>query len=116
MRPDRYNAGQASSRLGTRTDQERLRQMNEESDNTAGPREWLDLQELTRYAAVSERTLRGWIHLPVDPLPAVQVGKKLLVRRREFDEWLERHRFRPPSVLDVSAMVDEIVADVSGRK
>jgi excisionase family DNA binding protein len=78
--------------------------------------EWLDLRALTRYAAVSERTLRAWIHAPVDPLPAVQVGKKLLIRRREFDEWLERHRFRPPSVLDVSAMVDEIVAGVSGRK
>jgi hypothetical protein len=41
--------------------------------------EWLDLKALTRYAYVCERTLRDWMHRPVDPLPAVQVGSKILV-------------------------------------
>ena len=45
-------------------------------------REWLGLRQLTEYAAVSERTIRAWIHAPVDPLPAVQVDRKILVRRR----------------------------------
>ena len=91
--------------------------MSHEGDNPRQPRqEWLDLQGLTQYAAVSERTLRTWIHSPVNPLPAVQVGKKFLVRRRDFDEWLERRQVRPRSAVDVSAMVDEIVAGVSGRK
>lgn len=34
--------------------------------------EWLDLATLTRHVAVSERTLRGWIHRAIraiDPLP-----------------------------------------------
>ena len=78
--------------------------------------EWLDLQALTRYAAVSERTLRTWIHSPVDPLPACQRGKKLLVRRRVFDEWLERSPVKSTNSLDLNAMVDEIVGDVAGRK
>lgn len=78
--------------------------------------EWLDLRALTRYAAVSERTLRAWIHAPVDPLPASQRGKKLLVRRRVFDEWLERCPVKSTNSVDLNAMVDEIVADVSGRK
>lgn len=92
--------------------------MKQEPDNPLADsrQEWFDLQGLTRYAAVSERTLRAWIHSPVDPLPAAQVGKKFLVRRRDFDEWLERRLFRPRSAVDVSAMVDEIVAGVSGRK
>jgi excisionase family DNA binding protein len=92
--------------------------MNRDTDNPLDrPRqEWLDLRALTQYAAVSERTLRAWIHSPMGPLPAVQVGKKLLIRRREFDDWLERHRFKAPSSLDIDAMVDEIVAGVSGRK
>jgi len=72
--------------------------------------EWLDLRRLTEYAAVSERTLRAWIHAPVDPLPAARVGTKLLVRRSEFDRWLERHRVES---LDFDGMVEEIVEAVA---
>jgi len=43
--------------------------------------EWLDMKALEQYACVSERTLREWIHRAVDPLPAVRVGSKILVRR-----------------------------------
>ena len=71
--------------------------------------EWLDLQALTRYAAVSERTLRTWIHDPVTPLPACQVGKKILVRRRDFDMYLEKHR------VGNAARVREIVNDILSK-
>jgi excisionase family DNA binding protein len=74
-------------------------------------REWLDLKELRRYACVSERTLRGWIHRSNNPLPAVRVGTKLLIRRSIFDRWLEAHELKP---LDVGCIVDEIVAGVKG--
>jgi hypothetical protein len=92
--------------------------MNHETDNPRGQpqQEWLDLHGLTQHAPVSDRTLRTWIHAPVDPLPAYRRGKKLFVRRRDFDEWLERHRVQPRGAVDVSAMVDEILADVCGRK
>ena len=82
-------------------------------DNDYGlSREWLDLRELTLYAAVSERTLRSWIHAPGNPLPSVQVGRKILVRRAEFDSWLERHRVKQ---VDVDATVDGILAGFLGR-
>jgi len=74
--------------------------------------EWLGLTELIRYAPVSERTLRAWIHSAVDPLPAVQVGRKILVRRSEFDGWMERHRIKQ---VDLGGMVDEIMEGVHGR-
>src|SRR5579863_401041 len=64
-------------------------------------REWLGLRDVARYAAVSERTLRCWIHSPVDPLPAVRVVGKLLVRRADLDLWLQKHRVQPLAVLDV---------------
>jgi hypothetical protein len=73
--------------------------------------DWLDLRRLTQYAAVSERTLRIWIHSPVDPLPAVQVRGKILVRRTEFDRWLERHRVR---TVDLGCIVGEVVEAVTG--
>jgi hypothetical protein len=85
------------------------------SENNLGPggeatllEEWLDLRRLTAYACVSERTLRGWIHSPVDPLPAVQVHGKILVRKSDFDRFLERHRIKPLVATDVDAIVREI--------
>lgn len=74
--------------------------------------EWLDLKELKRYACVSERTLRDWIRRPIDPLPAVQVRNKILVRRSVFDRWLEAHEVKH---IDVGCIVDELVAGVKGR-
>jgi excisionase family DNA binding protein len=73
--------------------------------------EWLDLKALQRYACVSERTFREWIHRSTNPLPAVQVGGKILVRRSEFDRWLEAHQVRH---IDVGCIVDELVAGVKG--
>lgn len=72
--------------------------------------EWLDLKALRGYACVSERTLRDWIHRSVDPLPAVRVGTKLLIRRRVFDRWLEGHLIKQ---VDIGCMVDELIAGVS---
>ena len=74
-------------------------------------REWLDLKALTRYASISERTMRQWIHRASNPLPAVRVGAKILVRRSEFDRWLENHRLEPT---DVGCIVNEMVADLIG--
>jgi excisionase family DNA binding protein len=72
-------------------------------------REWLDLKALRQYACLSERTIRDWIHRPVDPLPAVRVGSKILVRRSVFDRWLEAHQVRN---FDLGCIVDELVAGV----
>jgi excisionase family DNA binding protein len=73
--------------------------------------EWLDLKELERYACISERTLREWIHRPENPLPAARVGTKLLVRRSTLGRWLEAHQIKQ---VDVGCMVEEILAGVTG--
>ena len=71
--------------------------------------EWLDLRALTKYACVSERTVRYWIHRAQNPLPAVQVGGKLLVKRSVFDQWVMAHPVEP------NETVDNIVNDVLRR-
>ena len=78
----------------------------------AGEVQWLDIQALTRYASVSERTLRDWIHRADNPLPAMQVGNKILVHRNRFDEWLEKHQLRPAQAIDVKRVIDDIVGSV----
>ena len=75
--------------------------------------EWLSLRGLGEYAQVSERTLRAWINSPVDPLPAVRVGGKILVRRADFDAWLQRHKIEPLATGDVDAIVREVVEGVT---
>ena len=74
---------------------------------------WLGLRELTQYAAVSDRTLRTWSHSAIDPLPAVQVGGKILISRRAFDAWLEQHRVSPAGKLDLSGIVEEVLEAVT---
>ena len=71
--------------------------------------EWLDIKALRQYACVSERTLREWIHRPINPLPATRVGTKILVRRSAFDHWLESHRLKQ---VEVGRIVDEVIAGV----
>jgi excisionase family DNA binding protein len=70
-------------------------------------REWLDVRALTQYASVSERTLRDWVHRPTNPLPAAQVGNKLLISRTAFDEWLRTHLVQPPE--SVSTIVNDVM-------
>jgi excisionase family DNA binding protein len=76
------------------------------SQESAG-REWMDIRGLTRYASVSERTLRDWVHRSTNPLPAAQVGNKLLVSRTAFDEWLKAHKVQPPQ--GVSTIVNDVM-------
>jgi len=89
---------------------------NQQHEANALTREWLDLRELTAYAAVCERTVRAWIHSPVDPLPATQVGGKILVRKSDFDCWLERHRMKPSGTVDLDGIVKEVVEGVTGGR
>ena len=50
---------------------------------------YLRLAELAQYSSLSERTLRRALADPVHPLPAHRLGRVVLVRRRDFDAWLE---------------------------
>ncbi len=56
--------------------------MTRNDDTSPAPRiglEWLGIRQATEYACVSERTLRSWIHSPVEPLPAVTVDLDAIV-------------------------------------
>jgi hypothetical protein len=74
-------------------------------------REWFSLRELTEYASLSERTLREWLHRSTDALPAVQVDGKILVRKSQFDNWLECHRIQPGAPVDVGSIVNSLLKE-----
>ena len=75
-------------------------------------REWLDLKAVTEYVSISDRTLREWLHRPINPLPAVRVGTKILVRRTILDKWLEAHPLTPADSVDVDSAVRTILKDL----
>lgn len=61
----------------------------------ATPAEYLPLRALAGYAGLSVRTLRGFLHHPLHPLPCYRIGGKVLVRRSEFDHWATQFREMP---------------------
>jgi excisionase family DNA binding protein len=67
---------------------------------------------LTAYACVSQRTIREWIHRPTNPLPAAQVGGKLLVKRSVFDQWVMAHPVEPNETVDV--IVNDVIRRIRG--
>jgi excisionase family DNA binding protein len=85
--------------------------MKQDGENKIGT-EWLGLRQVTQYANISERTVRAWIHAPVEPLPAVRVGGKILVRRSELDSWLEKHRMKTLETVDLDAIVRDVLHEV----
>jgi hypothetical protein len=75
--------------------------------------EWFGLRELSCYSGLSNRTLRSWIRLIDDPLPAVCIRRKILVRRSEFNAWMERHRFNSLTNTQISNIIDDVLESVT---
>ncbi len=56
---------------------------------------FLSLKALSTYSSLSLRTLRTFVELPPDrALPCFRLPGKILVRKSDFDRWLERYRSR----------------------
>ena len=73
--------------------------------------QYLDLKRLSRYSSLSVRTLREYITDGVDPLPSFVMKKKILVKRSEFDAWMNSRR---NDVHRLDSIVDEVLKGVSG--
>src|SRR5438094_3231212 len=55
----------------------------------------LSLKALSSYSNLGVRTLRSFINLPpAEALPCFRLSGKVLVRRSDFDRWIERYRSR----------------------
>jgi Helix-turn-helix domain len=78
-------------------------------------RELLTIKQLVAYSALSERTLRGYIHRKVRPLPSYRVDKKILIRKVEFDEWLASFR-RAEQVDEIDQAVNEMLSGLTGPR
>ena len=81
--------------------------------NQAAPLQpsYLDLKTLAAYSSCSVRWLRDRLIDRMSPLPHNRIGGKLLVQRKEFDEWMDLHRVVHASD-HLSQIVESVVAQV----
>ena len=74
-------------------------------------KEWLSLKSIqAEYVDLSERTLRGYLGHPTHPLPARLVGGKLLVARKDLEQWLQSF---PGAREHLDKIVDELIEEVT---
>lgn len=70
--------------------------------------QYFDLQGLSAYSSLGVGTLRE--HIRKGTLPCFKVKGKILVRRSEFDLWLEGHRMSKKKEID--SIVDDAIKDL----
>jgi len=67
---------------------------------TNGEDRYLRLAELSDYSSLSVRTLQRAIASPIHPLTAHRVGRAVLVRKCDFDAWIEKRENAAANTLD----------------
>ena len=69
----------------------------------------MTLKNVAAMLSLSTRTIRSYVHDPVDPLPAYRVGAKFLFEVSEVKAWIARRRV---ASRDVDRIVDQILENV----
>ena len=70
---------------------------------------FLDLKQLSQYSTFSDSTLRSYLSDPDKPIPFFRVNRKILVKKSEFDRWMEQFRVENN---DLNHIVDEMTNDL----
>ena len=69
---------------------------------------YFDLRGLSAYSSMKVPTLRDYIK--AGGLPCFKLKGKILVKRSEFDSWIQRHRLSKAS--DLESIAEEAVASL----
>ena len=72
---------------------------------------FLDLKTLAAYSSCSVRWLRDRLVDRAHPMPHYRIGGKLLVKREDFDNWMEAQRVVQPSDR-LSLIVDSVMTEL----
>jgi excisionase family DNA binding protein len=71
---------------------------------------YFDLPGLARYCSLKVPTLRD--HIRSGNLPAFKVKGKILIKKSEFDRWIEAFRINRSK--DIDSIVSGVMNDLSG--
>lgn len=80
-------------------------------------REYLSIRQLAEWSGWSVRTIQEWTKDPVDPLPSFKPGGgKVIVRKRDFDEWFSRRMARQEREAPVGGIVRSVLDELRGGR
>lgn len=74
---------------------------------------YLSLRALAAYSSLSERLLRSFLSAAEHPLPHYRVGGRVLVKRSDFDAWIQV--FRHSEDDEAETIAERILADLDAR-
>jgi predicted DNA-binding transcriptional regulator AlpA len=69
---------------------------------------YFDIKALSAYSSLSGSTIRNYMADADDPLPSFCIKRKILIKKSEFDRWMERHR---TDTKKIDRIVDEMFHD-----
>jgi excisionase family DNA binding protein len=104
MKSAATNAQSRNSTVGARATDIRAASSREDDG-------YLSLKALAVYAGLSVRTLRAHLSDPIEPLTHYRPGGKILVRRTEFDAWMQQFRRTGTGTLD--SIVDDLLREMT---
>jgi hypothetical protein len=76
--------------------------------------QFFDLKGLSVYSSLAVGTLRDYLRHGNKPVPHFKLKGKILVRKSEFDTWLEAFRVNRKQRLN--GVVNEVMAGLKGAK
>lgn len=83
--------------------------------------DWLGIKELVAHSKLSDKTIRRAIAAREHPLPSHRVGRRVLIKRSDFDTWVKagsapQARPRPADTVEarVQATAAEILRSIRG--
>ncbi|MFZ2089656.1 MAG: helix-turn-helix domain-containing protein, partial [Desulfobaccales bacterium] len=71
--------------------------------------EYLRLADLTAYASVSKNTLKKWVECG---MPVYRVGRCVMFKRSEFDQWMQQFRKGTESAEDLDSVWAQVMEEV----
>jgi predicted DNA-binding transcriptional regulator AlpA len=66
---------------------------------------YIDLKTLSAYSSLSVSTIRDYLSNSLNPIPSYCIRRKILIKKSEFDRWMDRHRVD-------NKRIDNIVNDI----
>ena len=75
---------------------------------TATPDGYLSKTQASDYLGIGVRTIDKRLY----EIPHFKLGRRILFKKSELDEWMERYR---ESSIDISKLADDVVKDVLSR-
>jgi excisionase family DNA binding protein len=73
---------------------------------------YLSIKTLSNYSSLSARLLRSFLTASEHPLPHYRVGSRVLVKRSDFDGWIQMFRHEES---DPEAIAERILMSLDAR-